>query len=126
MRRLDIIVVIAILILSGGFYLINDLINNEKYDYNFAKITVDGKIYKTIELNDDNYYEKIVIQKKAYKNVIEIKGKTVRMLESNCRDKVCIKMGMIDEPGEIIVCLPNKIVIEIVGNQKRDIDGLAY
>lgn len=48
--------------------------------------------------------------------LIEIKDKNVRVIESSCPDKICAKTGWISKPGENIICLPSRIVIEIAGN----------
>jgi len=52
-----------------------------------------------------------------------------RVRSSDCPDKVCVKTGWIEHPGEIIVCLPNRVVVEIQGSagaSKPALDGIAY
>lgn len=39
----------------------------------------------------------------------------VRVESSPCRDKVCIGMGAIRFPGELLACVPNRILITIPG-----------
>jgi len=57
---------------------------------------------------------------------IEINGEKVRMVESACRDKICVRTGWIDSPGKSIVCLPNRVVIRIVSpKKKRGIDSVT-
>ena len=45
-------------------------------------------------------------------NVCEIKDGCVRMSWADCPDQLCIHQRAIDENGGMIVCLPNRIVIE--------------
>lgn len=45
---------------------------------------------------------------------LEILDGRVRMVDSDCPDKLCVKTGWISSPGESIVCLPNRVVIEVV------------
>jgi hypothetical protein len=45
---------------------------------------------------------------------LEISGGSVHMVDSACPDKLCVKTGWISSPGESIVCLPNRVVIEVV------------
>jgi len=45
---------------------------------------------------------------------LEIIGGRVHMVDSACPDKLCVKTGWISSPGESIVCLPNRVVIEVV------------
>lgn len=57
---------------------------------------------------------------------IEIKpGNGVRILESFCPAKVCIHTGWIKHPGETIICLPNKILLEISG-KNEEYDAISY
>ncbi|HOH47263.1 MAG TPA: NusG domain II-containing protein, partial [Candidatus Cloacimonadota bacterium] len=44
-------------------------------------------------------------------NSIEIKKKRVRMLDSDCPDKRCVKQGFTNSLP--IICLPNRLVVEI-------------
>lgn len=48
------------------------------------------------------------------KSVLEISSTGVRMVRSDCPDKVCIGMGTISKPGESIICLPNMVFARIV------------
>lgn len=52
-----------------------------------------------------------------------------RVRTSDCPDKVCVKTGWIEHPGEVIVCLPNRVVVEIRGSADASgpaLDGIAY
>lgn len=48
---------------------------------------------------------------------VEIEGGRVRMVDSACPDKLCVRTGWISRPGQSIVCLPNRVVIEIVSGE---------
>lgn len=43
----------------------------------------------------------------------EVRGGRVRMLESPCPEKICVKTGWIGRPGEVIACVPNRVVIAV-------------
>ena len=45
----------------------------------------------------------------------QIEGYEVRMVDSACRDKLCVHEGLIGESGNSIVCLPNRVVLRLVG-----------
>ena len=70
------------------------------------QITVDGKLYGTYSLAEDQ-----VIQI-GDTNVCEIKNGEVKMTEANCPDHLCMKQPAVGSAGGYIVCLPNKVVIE--------------
>ncbi|MEW6095675.1 MAG: NusG domain II-containing protein [bacterium] len=57
---------------------------------------------------------------------IEIKGKKVRVVNSPCPQKICIKMGWKNKNGEIIACVPNKVVVKIISlNKKQKVDTIV-
>ena len=47
------------------------------------------------------------------KSVVQVDGARVRMLWSDCPDKICMNMGWIASPGQVIVCLPNRVVVSL-------------
>ncbi len=53
-------------------------------------------------------------------SIIEIKDKSVRMLDSPCPLKICVHQGEIKSPGETIICVPNRIMIRIAGKELVD------
>jgi hypothetical protein len=55
---------------------------------------------------------------------VVIRGGEAWIEEAPCRDKVCITMGKVRRPGEQVVCLPNRVIIEVVGGRSV-IDGVS-
>ena len=70
------------------------------------RITVDGKEYGTYSLFRDQ------VIKINDTNTCEIKDGSARMTQADCPDQLCIHQRAIDEDGGMIVCLPNRVVIE--------------
>lgn len=124
MRKSDFLIIIIILILSISLILFNSYKtkiynDNEKYAY----IQVKGELIKKIKITDE---EQIVNVKTEYGiNVIKIHDNGVEIIDADCPDKVCIKTGFIDKFGSSIVCLPNKLIVEIRGDIKEEIDELS-
>lgn len=50
-------------------------------------------------------------------HTLHIRDGQVYVEDAQCRDKLCEKMGKIDHPGQIIVCVPYKVLIRIEGYQ---------
>ena len=46
-------------------------------------------------------------------NTVVIKDGEVYMENATCKNQVCVNTGKISKKGESIVCLPNKVIIEI-------------
>lgn len=85
-------------------------------------ITIDGKEHKTFNLNEDTRYE---ILHDGERNVLEIKDGYVRMIEASCPDKLCVKHRGIHYDNESITCLPNRVVLRVIGGEESDLDAIA-
>ena len=48
-------------------------------------------------------------------NLVEVEPGRIRVREAGCPDQVCVNQGYISDGTVPIVCLPNKLVIEITG-----------
>lgn len=46
-------------------------------------------------------------------NTIIIRDGEVYVSEANCKNQICVNSGKISKKGESIVCLPNKVIVEI-------------
>lgn len=56
---------------------------------------------------------------------IEIKDGQVRIVQSPCLHKVCIKMGWIQHSGKIAACVPNKVVVRVAGENLHGMDAVV-
>lgn len=57
---------------------------------------------------------------------VQVRNKKVRMLESDCKNKYCVKYGWlsIDDNGKI-VCMPQKVIIKFIGKKESTIDAVV-
>ena len=69
-----------------------------------VRVTVDGKLYGVHA---------------GHTNHITIKDGTVAMTSSSCKNQVCVQTGAISQTKDVIVCLPNKILVEIIGDKHK-------
>ncbi|MBB5173727.1 NusG domain II-containing protein [Texcoconibacillus texcoconensis] len=46
-------------------------------------------------------------------NTVQLQDEQIRIQSSDCPDQVCVLTGFISTPGETIVCLHHRVVIEI-------------
>ena len=53
------------------------------------------------------------VNKDIGNNTLIIEDGYAYVTDSDCPDKICEQMGKISKPGETIVCLPHKLVVEI-------------
>ena len=58
---------------------------------------------------------------------IEVKGGKVRVLRSDCPKRLCVAFGLISSPGESIICVANKVIVEVSGKTgDEDIVAMSY
>ena len=57
------------------------------------------------------------------KNVLIIKDGYADMTDASCPDGLCVRQHKINESGESLVCLPNKVTVTVVGDDGVDIIG---
>ena len=86
-------------------------------------IRVNGEIYKEIKLQE-NYNNCIEINSSFGYNKICVEGNTVKMTESDCADRLCVKEKAISEPFESIICLPSRVIVYIEG--ETELNYVSY
>lgn len=57
-------------------------------------------------------------------NVIVLAGKTARVESADCHDQVCVRTGTLMRAGQVAVCLPNRVVLKLVG-ETGEIDAIV-
>ena len=58
-------------------------------------------------------------------NQIRIEEGTVYMEEADCPGQDCVKQGKISGSGQSIVCLPNKVTVEIRAGGQQELDDIV-
>ena len=81
-----------------------------------ARITLDGELVEEIDLSAvTEPYTFTLEGPGGFTNTIQVEHGRIRVLEAGCPDQVCVNQGYISDGTVPIVCLPNRLVIEIVG-----------
>ena len=80
-----------------------------------VKISTDGQVYGIYPLNEDC---EIDVTEDGHTNHITIKDGQVSMSYSTCRNQVCVNTGAISQTKDAIVCLPNRVVVEIISSEE--------
>lgn len=114
MKKNDVILGGGMLIVALVLFLVMYLTRNEAG--NQIQITVDGTVYGTYSLEKDQVIE---VKEKDFYNRIRIQDGAAYMEEANCPDGYCEEQGKISGRTQTIVCLPHKLVVEVL-----DADGL--
>ena len=51
---------------------------------------------------------------------VQIDGRRVRITDADCPDRLCVNYSWLTNSSGKIVCLPNKVVIKLIGESKLD------
>ena len=117
MKKNDWILVAVILVLAGIGFLIFTSFGRQTAG--IVKVTVDGEVFGTYSLKKE---QEVEINDT---NRLIIEDGQVDMVEADCPDQICVDHKTISKKKETIVCLPNKVVVEIVGGESAEIDAVA-
>ena len=117
MKKNDWILVVVILVLAGVGFLVYTSFG--KQTAGIVKVSVDGELFGTYSLDKE---QEIKIN---YTNRMIIKDGQADMIEADCPDQICVDHKTISKNKETIVCLPNKVIVEIVGGEDVEMDAVA-
>ena len=116
MEKKDILLLLALLLVGGLLWF---FLRPQKVDpQSTVRITVDGSVYGEYAL--DSYAEVNINDT----NVCVIDHGTAYMKSANCPDQICVKTKAIKTSASSIVCLPNKVVVEIVTPKDAEVSDV--
>ena len=90
---------------DDGFDAVIDDINMQGYD------AATGKDRSSIK--DAGQYQMLKIPGKVGECILIIKDGEAYMQEADCPNQICVHHSPVSHKGETIVCLPNRVIIEI-------------
>ncbi len=124
-RFMDGVVIVCLIILSFVPLVVFSINHKESStkEGNIAIISIDGKEVDRFELTEETKHkEKTYYPGKDKYNIIEMNGTQIRVKEDNSPDQIAVRTGWISKPGQTSVCLPHKLVIEIISQEPVEDD----
>ena len=115
----DGLVVLVILLLAGALFAA--LLPKETGGSLTLLVTLDGEEIGRYDL-DEAAEGTLVTIEAPYPMTIELSPRGVRVAETACPHGDCAAAGWIDRAGEQIVCLPNRLILSLEGEETTDID----
>ena len=118
MNKSDIklVIILGIIILCIFIF-----INITKEEGSMAEVYYKDKLILTIDLNIDSEY---IVDGELGDVVLEVKDRKIRVKSENSPRNICSKEGYIGDSSRTLICLPNKVIVKIVG--ESEIDGVVY
>ena len=113
MKKTDIILAVIAIIAAAGIW----LFYSAGADHGLtAVVTVDGEVRAELPLDETDSIE---IETEWGYNIVHTEDGQAFVTEADCRDQICVEHKKIEKTGETIVCLPHKMVVEIIGGEEE-------
>ena len=118
--KVVLLLLLAAVAVSAAWLLLRD----RGTDSPVARISRDGVLLEEIDLNRVDEPYTLTLEDGSGTNTVAVERGRVCISEADCPDRICVNQGWISDGTVPIVCLPHKLIIEIVG-AGGDLDGGA-
>lgn len=81
-----------------------------------VRITASGQADITVPLSS---HRRFTVHGPLGDSVVEVRNGRVRFISSPCRGKQCIHSGWLSHAGELAACLPNGIMVSVLGRDRH-------
>ncbi len=88
-----------------------------------AVVEVDGQRICCLDLSVDG---RRAVTGRLGDTVIQIRDGRVRVIDSPCPHKLCVRMGWVERAGGLIVCVPNRVVVRVEGDGEGEVDATTW
>ena len=85
-----------------------------------ARVSVDGAVVREIDLTAATGERSFVVEGVGGTNTVTVRPGGICVSEADCPDQVCVKRGWLEGGAAPIVCLPHRLVIELVSGGSED------
>ena len=112
------------LVILAGLVLVGLLFKTLWQQEAAAKIMIrqGDHVFATLSLNQER---SLVIHGPIGDSRIIIHQGKVRFESSPCRSQYCVHQGWLSRAGQVAICLPNRVSVELIGTEKN-YDSLNY
>jgi len=116
MKKTDLILVVIALVAAAGIWLFYSAGAEKGL---IAVVTVDGELKAELPIK---FNDSVTIETEWGYNIVRTEYGQVFVEEADCRDQICVDHKKVSKVGETIVCLPHKMVVEIIGEGEAEMD----
>lgn len=127
MKKNDILLIGVLVLVAGVLFLGIGAYRKRNAEGLEVVVKHAGQVVKSFPLSATDTVEYVYIAEGA-RNEIVMKNGKVYVSEANCRDQICVKTHAISQNGEIIVCLPHQLTVEIYAERidgEQPLDGIV-
>ena len=105
-KKADIVIVVCVLLIAavaGAFFYFRGPGTR-------VVVTIGGEEYAEYDLSVDRCVE---LHTQKGTNILVIEDGSARIVSADCPDKLCVSQGRISRDGQMLVCLPHELVVEV-------------
>lgn len=117
-KKNDVILILVVGIIATVIFFICEFIGRKSAGS--VTIKVDGQIEGVYHLSEDQR-----IEINGGTNILVIENGIADMIDADCPDKLCVKQKAISKNNENIICLPNKVVVEVDSSEESEFDSMT-
>lgn len=120
-KKKDMVIIVLVLVVAAIMALVMNY--GQGKAGGTVRIMIDGEEYGTYLILENRTIE--VVSETGYNKVVLENG-MVSMVEADCPDQYCVEHNAISKTNETIVCLPHKLVVEVLAPAEAGvIDSVA-
>lgn len=119
-KKGDICLAAAVVLLAAALFAASFFVNQSS-DGRFAEVRINGAVVAALPLGMDTDFD-------TNEGVlVRVERGKVFVAEADCPDRLCVRQGAIGRPGQMIVCLPNKVAVKIISDrdESKGVDAVA-
>ena len=127
MKRRDWLILAIVLVASLALFLLRPTTSPTGGATQYLRITAPNQSFDLIPLDADK--EITVAQEDGSLNVVQVFRDGFRMKESTCKNQDCLHQGEVTTQNvgtralaNQIICLPNKVVLELVNAEEQTVE----
>jgi|SRR5690554_3637877 len=126
LRKGDLIIIVVLIIIGVSIITYTTFFAPRAAQGTTVVVEIDGEVAAQFPIYEDQ--AEIRFETSNGYNILEIADGRARIAEADCPDKLCVKTGWRQQVGQLIVCLPNRLIVRIVGDNGtgQELDGFTY
>ena len=127
LRKGDLILIVVLIIIGVCAITYTTLFARRAEQGKRVIVEIDGQVVREFSLSEE--VESVRFDTPHGYNILNIADNRVRISEADCPDKLCVLTGWRQQVGQVIVCLPHRLIVRIVGDNGgagEQLDGVTY
>ncbi len=119
----DFFIAAIFLALAGGSFWLEKLLPQNQQTAQRAQIFVRNRLVSEVDLKQPRTVSLDGILGKV---TLAIADGGIRVSGSSCPNQYCLKQGAISHPRQMLVCVPNHLLVILTGQEQTNLDAVTF